>query len=160
RGMVVLTYLNQAARLNLPLARMLDAAQVSETPRTGKRLRRLRDLLEDGAPLDAALASATPEVSPRIVGLIGAAERSGRLPQALARTVDESNPTSADDDAQTRDAFTRWYPAMMTLGVVLMVSFILIFVMPKFEDIYKDFGLRLPPATQSLLRISRSFADT
>src|SRR5687767_3737632 len=41
-----------------------------------------------------------------------------------------------------------------------MVSFILIFVMPRFEEIYRDFGLRLPSATQSLLRISRSFAYT
>jgi len=39
-----------------------------------------------------------------------------------------------------------------------IVSMIMIFVIPKFEQIFKDFGTKLPPITQVLLDVSRWFA--
>jgi type IV pilus assembly protein PilC len=149
RATVILSYLAQAAGLNLPLPRMLDAAQQSEPKKTSQRLQRLRDLLEDGASLAAALPIAAPEVTPRAVGLIAAAERLGRLPQVLDRVVrEQQNPPGGDP---SRDAFTRWYPVLMTSAMAVLVMMILIFVMPKFEQIFRDFGLRLPPATRTLI---------
>jgi type IV pilus assembly protein PilC len=41
----------------------------------------------------------------------------------------------------------------MTAAMSLLVMMILIFVMPKFEEIFKDFGLRLPPATRALINL-------
>ncbi|HEY7115092.1 MAG TPA: type II secretion system F family protein [Tepidisphaeraceae bacterium] len=153
RATVILSYLEQAARLNLPLARMLDAAQRSEPPKTARRLRRLRDLLEDGAPLEVALPVAVPEVSGRDVSVLSAAERLGRLPQALARVVGDRRDDA--DTAPMREPFARWYPLLMTLAFVFIVSLLMVFVMPKFEEIFRDFGLRFPPATRMLVGISR-----
>jgi type IV pilus assembly protein PilC len=149
RATVILSYLAQAATLNLPLPRMLDAAQQSEAKETSRRLRRLRDLLEDGAPLAAALPIAAPEVTPRAVSVIAAAERLGRLPQALDRVVREQQYPPGGDPS--RDAFTRWYPVLMTCAMSVLLTMILIFVMPKFEQIFQDFGLRLPPTTRTLI---------
>jgi hypothetical protein len=64
RAAIILTHLAQATSLNLPLPRMIDAARWSESKETGRRLRQLRDLLEDGASLESALPIATPG-SPR-----------------------------------------------------------------------------------------------
>jgi len=151
RATVILSYLAQAATLNLPLPRMLDAAQQSEPKQTSHRLRRLRDLLQDGAPLAAALPIAAPEVTPRAVSLIAAAERLGRLPQTLDRVVrEQQNPPGGDP---SRDAFTRWYPVLMTTAMSMLLMLILIFVIPKFEEIFKDFGLRLPPASRALINL-------
>jgi type IV pilus assembly protein PilC len=40
-----------------------------------------------------------------------------------------------------------------------IVSMIMIFVIPKFEDIFRDFGTKLPTVTVVLLNISRWFAN-
>jgi type II secretory pathway component PulF len=152
RAAVILSYLEQAVRLNLPLPGMLAAARQSEKGRTALQLSRVQTLLEQGASLETALRLETPEVSPRIVSLIGSAERMGQLPQALARIMEEERETP--DDAE-RSAFGRWYPLMMTLVLLGVGSLIMVFVMPKMEEIFKDFGLRLPPITRSLLSVSR-----
>jgi type IV pilus assembly protein PilC len=158
RAAIILTYLSQATTLNLPLARMIDAARWSESKKTGRRLKHLRDLLEDGVSLEVALPLATPEVSPRTVGLIAAGERLGRLPPALARVVEDHRAPVGGDPS--RDSFARWYPLMMTTVVFSLVGLIMIFVMPKFEQIYADFGLRLPRATTLLLELSRGVYES
>src|SRR5947207_3006155 len=50
----------------------------------------------------------------------------------------------------------RSYAALYAAVAIGIVSMILIFVIPKFEAIFKDFRLQLPPATQWLLVIARA----
>jgi type IV pilus assembly protein PilC len=50
------------------------------------------------------------------------------------------------------------YPAVVITIAVGIVSMIMIFVIPKFEDIFNDFKLELPGPTKLLLAISRWFA--
>src|SRR5213078_3798950 len=83
RAASVLSYLQQAVRLNLPLPRFLYAAQRSEHGKTAYRLAILRERIEDGMPLATALQFTAPEVDKRELAWIGAAERLGRLPQAM-----------------------------------------------------------------------------
>ena len=156
RVTMVLSYVEQAVRLNLPLPRMLDAAQRSEEKVTAKRLRRLRDLLEDGAPLAMALPMAVPEIPGRVASLIGAAERVGQLPQALDRLVGENRQTPEEAEGGT---FARWYPLLMTLVMMLLVTLIMVFVMPRIEYIFHGFGMRLPRATRLLTGIYRDVLD-
>jgi type II secretory pathway component PulF len=153
RALVVLSYLEQATRLNLPLQRMLDAAQRSESGRVSRALTRLAALLDGGAPLGGALALSTPETPRRVISLVAAAERLGQLPATLHRVVtDERADIEADPD---RQSFGRWYPILMTLALSSIVLTIMIFVIPKYEDIFRDFGLKLPPNTLKLLSIAR-----
>src|SRR5690348_8233388 len=85
RAAMTLAYLEQAVRLNLPISRMLRAAQQSEKGTLHVRLAALRDLIDSGYPIGVALESAVPEVPDRETALIESAERVGRLPQSLAR---------------------------------------------------------------------------
>src|SRR4051812_16695211 len=55
RAAMALQYLEQAVRLNLPLPRMIRAAQQSESGALALRLAQLRQLVEEGYPLSAAL---------------------------------------------------------------------------------------------------------
>jgi type IV pilus assembly protein PilC len=156
RATVILSYLEQAVRLNLPLPGMLDAARESEEPTTAARLNDVAELLEKGASVATALGRAVPEASARVVGLVGAAERTGRLPQALARIVRERERTP---EQEARSAFGRWYPLLMTLVILGVGSVLMIFVMPKMEEIYKDYGLALPRPTRLLIAISRELYE-
>jgi len=157
RSTIILGYIEQAVRLNLPLPRMLDAAQRSEQSRTAARLRRLRDLLEDGASLGVALPVATPEVPARTVALIAAGEHIGTLRQTLMRLVKQ--PRESEGDMPARDSFSLWYPLLMSIALVLVLLLLLIFVIPKIEDLYKDYGLRPGYATLQLIHLSRAIDD-
>jgi type II secretory pathway component PulF len=88
-----------------------------------------------------------------VVSLIGAAERTGQLPQTLARIMDEDQDTPEQAE---RSAFGRWYPLMMTLVLLGVTTMVMVFVVPKMEEIFKDFGMRLPTVTRTLISISRA----
>jgi type IV pilus assembly protein PilC len=47
------------------------------------------------------------------------------------------------------------YPVMVFLALCLVVAFIGTYVIPKFEDVFKGFGIRLPLITELLLAGSR-----
>src|SRR5688500_20280086 len=51
------------------------------------------------------------------------------------------------------------YPSVNLLFAYAIVSMIMVFVIPKFETIFADFGTKLPPITQILLDVSRWFAN-
>jgi type II secretory pathway component PulF len=153
RAAMILSYLEQAVRLNLPLPGMLAAARKSEQGLMGQRLLKVQELLEKGASLETSLRLETPEISRRVVSLIGAAQRTGQLPQALARIMDEEQESPEQAE---RNAFGRWYPLMMTLVLLGVTTMIMVFVVPKMEYIFQDFGLRIPPVTRMLINISRA----
>ncbi len=50
------------------------------------------------------------------------------------------------------------YPVVVILVAIIIVTGIMVFVIPKFEKIFKDFGLKLPWPTQMLMATSRWFA--
>jgi type IV pilus assembly protein PilC len=47
------------------------------------------------------------------------------------------------------------YPTVVILVAVLILTFIMIFIIPKFEKIFKDFGMKLPAITEMLINTSR-----
>ena len=155
RGAMALSYLEQAVRLNLPLPRMLGAAQRSEQGKLALRLAHLRELLEEGYPVGAALEGAVPEITARDGAMVEASERIGRLPRALARIVHDH---AADLRRQTSSdgVFLRAYPVVMAIALGLVISTLAVFVMPKYEQIFKDFGSKLPPLTVNVLLVARN----
>jgi type IV pilus assembly protein PilC len=154
RAIAAVAYLEQAVRLNLPLSRMLYAAQRSERGVLVARLGALRQLLDDGYPIGAALEAAVPEVGQRETGIIEASERIGRLPQALRRIVAEQSADVARRHAN-EVAFYRTYPFVMAVVIASVLAMVMIFVMPKFETIFHDFGINLPPITELTLDAAR-----
>ena len=47
------------------------------------------------------------------------------------------------------------YPSVVICFSVLIVTGIMIFVVPKFKEIFKDFGTKLPDLTEVLIAVSR-----
>src|SRR5690606_7805880 len=48
-----------------------------------------------------------------------------------------------------------FYPAMVIAVAILVSAILLIFVVPQFEDLFKDFGAELPAFTQLIVSASR-----
>ncbi|HEX8525090.1 MAG TPA: type II secretion system F family protein [Tepidisphaeraceae bacterium] len=145
RASMILTYLEQAVRLNLPLPKMLWAAQQSEKGASSLRLAQLRQTLEGGVPVGAALETSAPEVPDRSVALIAAAERVGRLPHALAMLREEQRARNQTESMSI--AFYRVYPGIMLMMVALTIWMLSVFVMPKLLSIFRDFRIQMPPIT-------------
>jgi type IV pilus assembly protein PilC len=106
-------------------------------------------MVEEGYPLWTAVEGALPEVSDRDVSVIAAAEHIGRLPQALRRLVrDQQRAVAAENDRSSADiGFLRTYPLVMIASIGSAVSLFAIFVLPKYEQIMKDMGIKMPPIT-------------
>jgi type IV pilus assembly protein PilC len=115
----------------------------------------LRELIDSGYPVGMAIESAVPEVQHRESSIVESGERVGRLPQALARVVnDYTQSTRRESNADA--VFYRAYPMVMMVVLCSAISLFSIFVMPKYEQIFKDFGTKLPPITQWTLDIARN----
>lgn len=147
RALAAVNYLEQAARLNLPLPPMLAAAEASEGRAMGRRLSRIRAEIEAGTPVGAALQRAVPGAPRRVLGLVTAGERLGRLPQALGRAIAAERVVTTDRRRAMQAVMLRWYPMLMAVAIGPVFFIVMIFVMPKFERIFQDFGLQLPAAT-------------
>jgi type II secretory pathway component PulF len=150
RAALVLDYLEQAVRLNLPLPRIVAAMREQEGGRFGRDLASVQDALERGAPIASVLA-VLPEVPSRIVAVAAAAERVGRLPQVLGRVMDERRAIVITRLREGRVPMFRAYPLFVGLMILLVVTMYLVFVAPKYQQIFKDFKVQLPPVTVALL---------
>ena len=147
-------YLDQAVRLNLPLAPLLAAVERGESESLRPRIAALRVTLEQGAPVGEALRTAAPGADPRTVELLTAAERNGALPQALARLYrDEFAAADADRDPG-RGAAVGAYALALVFAVTFLVWAMGFFVMPKFQQVFRDFNIQLPPITLATNRAS------
>jgi type II secretory pathway component PulF len=149
RTMVVVGYLEQAVRLNLPLPAMLRAAERSERGRTRKRLARLRENLEAGASVTLSLRLALPGISPRVLGLAAAGEEVARLPTALARVV-RRHQTDGDPTAM-RAILLRWYPLVVFLTIAPVFGVVRALVLPKIQRLFDDFHLQIPRSTANMI---------
>jgi type II secretory pathway component PulF len=153
RGQQIITYLEQAVRLNLPLTRMIDAASHSERGPLADRLMRVSRHLQAGNSIGGALEAAVPELSVADVSMIDAAERVGRLPHTLHRMTNRERHMINPDP--TAAALARAYPLLMIVLIASVLSMIMVYVIPKFETIFADFGTKLPPMTQTVIDFSR-----
>ena len=156
RAQAVMTYVEQAVRLNLPLPAMLAAAEQGERPAVVRQLAALRSLLQDGQPLAMALATATPQLPPRDLALVQAGERTGQLAPTLRRLMHEQRDRLPRDLAT--GAFYRVYPVIMLLMLSGVVSLLMIVVVPRFQGILRDFGIPMPAITQWMIDIASDWS--
>jgi type II secretory pathway component PulF len=108
--------------------------------------------LERGAPVAVVLGS-VPQMPERIIAMVAAAERMGRLPQVLERLLNQRR--EAITRRIDRGTFYRTYPLVLCIALLCIVSMLMVFVMPKFMVIFRDFGISLPPVTLALMQLSR-----
>ncbi len=98
-----------------------------------------------------------PHIFPSMqAALVEAGEKSGNLKAVLAQIV---------DDLESQQEFVRkikgamFYPVILIVLALVMVTGMLIFVIPKVADLYKQAGRTLPALTQAVIDFSDFFSQ-
>lgn len=147
----VVSTLAASMRQNLPLVPALEAASAGRTDKRAVILRRIARWLEAGNSLGEAMRLGYRRCSGHTVATVLAAERVGQAPEALARLEAELS-----EKLHQRRGFkpvSAWYPLALICQMLAMVTFVMIFVIPKFSRIFADMGAELPVPTRHLFDI-------
>lgn len=107
--------------------------------------------VEQGSSLSAAMEHHPKAFSTLYVAMVKAGEVGGLLDETLLRLADT---IEAQLELRQKIKSAMMYP-MAVLGLVLLiVTAMLIFIVPMFEDLYADLGGQLPVPTRILLLVS------
>lgn len=118
------------------------------------KLTRLAYLLNDGSSLSEACSAVKGIVPERTQIAIRVAEPAGALKQVLADEAYALMQVGRSDVGQPRIAKVVFGLLILLCVTQWMLSFVMIFIVPKFRDIFEGFGVELPAATQLLIRLS------
>jgi len=141
----------------LPILRSLQILEQQQKPGLLKAIiGGVGDEVEGGGTLSDAMSKYPKAFDKLYVNMINAGEAGGVLDLILARLADFMEKAAK---LKKKVVGAMIYPAVVISIAVGIVSMIMIFVIPKFEEIFKDFGTKLPGVTVVLLQISRWFAN-
>ena len=153
RVMRVLMHVRRALNARLPLVHVLQSAARSEYGKLSQRLESVAVQIEQGLSISDALAMSVPEIPRQQIRLLQASDRIGYLPQALERYLDEQMVNQTN---RMTHGGPGWRYLILNFFVgSFLLSALMIFIVPKFEKIFEDFGTELPPMTQSVMNLSR-----
>jgi type II secretory pathway component PulF len=118
-----------------------------------RRVAHLAELLEQGVPLPRALrvSAALATRDTLLAAVVG--ESTGKLAKCLRTSIQQRHSTI------WLELLPRLvYPAALVLFITGVLSFLMLYIIPKFEKIFKDFDMKLPDLTVSIMAIGRGLA--
>jgi type IV pilus assembly protein PilC len=111
------------------------------------------DEIEGGSTLSEAM-NKSPKVFDRLyVNMIKAGEAGGAL-EVILRRLAEFQERSLALKRRVQGALI--YPVFVVLFAVSILAFIMVFIVPKFQEIFAEFDATLPAMTQMLMDISEN----
>jgi type II secretory pathway component PulF len=136
----------------LTLMQSIDALiEHTENERLAAALLQVREELRGGGTFAETLTKHPHLFSPLYVSIVRAGEVSGELPRVLNWLADymEREQTRR---TQIRSALA--YPILLSIVMVVALSFLLIFLVPRYAALFAEMGQSLPLPTQILLAVS------
>jgi type IV pilus assembly protein PilC len=135
----------------LPLTQAMDILKNQTSPAMSRVIARVEQEIQSGTSLADAMET-QEEVFPRVyTALVRAGESAGVLDEILKRLATNLEK-QRDFRNKTRGAMV--YPAIVIIGMMSVAAIMMIFVVPKLTEMYKDFGADLPLPTQILMSTS------
>lgn len=156
RGRVVLQTLASIVAQNLPLPMALRAAARAERGRMRRVFERLVSRLEEGQSLSDALRRTVPGCPGHVIGALRGAECGGTTASVLQSLAARSRRERWPLSTARRPA---WYSLVMLICLPAIMIFVMCTVVPKFREIFLDYGTTLPPATVRLLEVATWLAQ-
>ena len=139
----------------LPILRSLRILEQQQKPGLLKNiLRQVADDVEGGSTLSEAFAKHPKAFNRLYVNMVAAGETGGVLDVILLRLADFMEKAQR---LKRKVVGAMIYPTVVIMFAVGIVSGIMIVVVPKFKDIFFDFGVQLPGVTNLLIGISDWF---
>jgi protein transport protein HofC len=147
----LLAILSIATERGMPLAPTVAAFADQYSGNYRRRMMNLAAQLDSGSSVPQALERVPRVVSRDALLLAQVGQRTGRLAQAL-RMAAQSR--SSQLPIWTAIAGRIAYLLGLLLVMQTICAFLLYFILPKFEAIFKDFGISLPPTTIFIIEAS------
>lgn len=143
-------------RAGMPLLRGLEVlARQEKNPAFGRIIGSLAEGIKSGVPLSEAMAPHDRVFDRLYVGMIRAGEAGGVLDTVLERLA-HFQEKSLQLRGKVKAAMI--YPVIVLGVAVAILVGLLVFVVPKFQQIFADLlkGAPLPPLTQAVLTVSET----
>jgi type IV pilus assembly protein PilC len=125
----------------------------------GQKNPKMRDLvntirtdIESGSSLSESLTKHPVQFDELYRNLVKAGESAGVLDTVLD-TVATYKENIETLKGKIKKAM--FYPAMVVAVALLVSAILLVFVVPQFEDVFKNFGAELPAFTQAVINLSK-----
>jgi len=141
----------------LPLLRGLQVMQRQEkNPALKKALSEIADAIQSGSTFAEALGQHPKIYNKLYVNMARAGELGGVLDQVLVRLAEFMEKAQA---IKSKVVSAMIYPVVVLCMAGGILGFLMVFIIPKFEQIFKEMleGEGLPPLTQFVLNLSRAF---
>src|SRR3989440_2544042 len=101
-----------------------------------------------GEPFSQAVAAFPQHFSPLYVATIKASERTGNVKEALGRYIAYQDEL---DRVKKKVVSASIYPAILMVVGTLVIGFLMLYVVPRFAQVYEDMAHKLPFFSQLLL---------
>jgi type IV pilus assembly protein PilC len=149
--------LSTMMRAGVPLIQSFDiVARGSTNPKMTKLLIDIREDVETGTSLSAAFRKHPLYFDALYCNLVEAGEAAGILETLLDRLATYQEKTMAIKN-KIRSALV--YPVAVLVVAFVVLTVIMIFVIPAFEDVFKSFGADLPAPTLAVIAMSKFFVS-
>ena len=154
-GRDVATFARQLATMMAAGVPMVQGFEIvaggQSNPRMKDMLINIKNDIEGGSPLHEALGKHPVQFDELYRNLVRAGESSGVL-----ETVLDTLATYKENIETIKGKIKKamFYPAAVLTVAVLVACILLIFVIPEFESVFKNFGADLPAFTQMLVNAS------
>ena len=139
----------------IPIVRALTILEGQAKPGPFKDV--VGELVEDvssGAPLSEAMAKHERVFDDLYAAMVHAGEAGGVLDRVLQRLA-KYRERAAEIRGKIVGAMV--YPSVIVFVAIVVVSAVIVFVIPKFTEIFESFGVELPGITTFLLNLSDFF---
>jgi type IV pilus assembly protein PilC len=140
----------------LPILRSLKILENNSKP--GKLKNALMDVcdeIEGGATLSESMAKCPKVFSRLYVNMIKAGEAGGALETILQRLADF---LESAESLKRKVKGALIYPVIVVTVAIAILTFIMLFIVPTFEEMFEEFGLTLPAPTLLLIAVSNYLA--
>src|SRR5262245_18921326 len=142
---------NTLIKAGLPILRALDLlAERAASPRLRPIVAQIRDRVREGKSLSEAVSEAGV-FSKVFSTAVLAGEKSGNLPGVLDYYIAYQKVSTG---VRKRILATLVYPALLVTVAILVVTYLVTVVVPKFAALYRDMNVELPPATRLLIALT------
>ena len=107
--------------------------------------------IKGGASFSSALLDYSKTFSKLYISLVKSGEASGKLGEILLRLADNLEK-EREFKSKLKGALV--YPAIVIIGMFVVMFIMVTFVLPKLLGLYKDFNVELPLSTKILIAVS------
>jgi type IV pilus assembly protein PilC len=144
-------------RSGLPMMQVLDATlERLDAGPLRKAVQQIREAVKGGARLSEAFAR-FPQLFPHLyIASLQAGEQTGDLPVTIQRYVDYQKRV---EQIKGKVKMAAFYPVLLCLAAMGVLIFMVLYVVPKFADIYGDAKVALPWVTRLLIASASFMTD-